>query len=291
MKFKNIANIALGIILIFSGTNIAIKVIDYKQTESYYSELFNEIENSNVPNEQNNISSEQDNISGEQNDTDEYTKQKNNYNLLKSKNEDYIFWVSVDNTNISYPVVQTSNNSTYLKTGFNKKKSNSGTIFMDTLNNFLTDKNVVLYGHNMNNKTMFNNLSKFKDRNFFNQNNKIKIKNTNNGKEYIYEVFSVYHSDNNFDYNTVVFNDSYTFEDYLNDIKEKSIFKKNIDVTSRDKIITLTTCSYEFKGAKTSVHAKLIKVVNLNPNAISTQDNTLEDEDNNSFSIHDMIEY
>lgn len=301
MKFKNIANLVLGSILIFSGTNIAIKVVDYKQSENFYNELINEIENSENTNESNSSSSFDNNESNSSNSgnssnsnnsepVNEYTKQKNTYNTLKKKNEDYVFWVSVDNTNINYPVVQTSNNSTYLKTGFNKKKSSSGTIFMDTLNNFMTDKNVVLYGHNMNNKTMFNNLTKFKDRNFFNKNNKIRIKNTSNGREYIYEVFSVYHSDNNFNYNTVVFNDNYSFDSYLKDIQEKSMFKKNIDVSSRDKIITLTTCSYEFKGAKTSVHAKLVEVKNLNPNAIVTNE-LAESEGNDSFSIQDMFEY
>lgn len=302
MKFKNIANIALSTILVFSGTNIAIKLVDYKQAENFYNELYEELGDSNntidpTTNESNTSSSETSQTSGTSGTSgtsetvDEYTKQRNAYNTLKGKNEDYVFWVSVDNTNINYPVVQTSDNSTYLKKGFNKKKSSSGTIFMDTLNNFMTDKNVVLYGHNMNNKTMFNNLNKFKDRSFFNKNNKIRIKNTNNGKEYIYEVFSVYHSDNNFNYNTVVFNDNYTFENYISDIKEKSMFKKNIDISPRDKIITLTTCSYEFKGAKTSVHAKLVEVKNLNPNSIVSQDSTSENEENNSLSIHDMIEY
>lgn len=275
MKFKNIANIILGSVLAFSGTNIIIKVIDYKQANDFYIDLHNEVEISNSSSDE----------------VDEYTKQKNTYNSLKEKNEDYAFWITVDNTNIDYPVVQTTNNSTYLKTGFNKKKSSSGAIFMDTLNNFMTDKNIVLYGHNMKNKTMFNNLTKFKDRDFFNKNNKITIKNTNNGKEYIYEVFSVYHTDNKFDYNTVVFNDSYTFESYLNDIKEKSMFKKNIEVTPKDKILTLSTCSYEFKGAKTNVHAKLVEVKNLNPNAVITEDSESNNEENNSFSIHDMLEY
>lgn len=48
-------------------------------------------------------------------------------------------------------------------------------------------KNVIIYGHNMKNKTMFNNLNKFKDADFFRQNNKIKI--NLNGKEFLYDVF------------------------------------------------------------------------------------------------------
>lgn len=274
MNYKNIANIVLGSILIYSGTNICVKLVDYNKSVDLYSEIRD--------------------ITNEQKETNEYIQQIETYNKLKDINDEYVFWVNVENTNIDYPVVQTSDNQFYLKKDFNKNKSSSGTIFMDTLNNFMTDKNIVLYGHNMRNKTMFNNITKFKEKDFFEKNNKIKIKNTSNGKEYIYEVFSVYHSDNNFDYNTVVFNETYTYEQYLEDIKKKSIYKKKLDVTPTDKILTLSTCSYEFKGAKTTIHAKLTKINDLNPNSISnkyTSETNNESETNDSFSVEYMLEY
>jgi sortase B len=271
-KFKYAANIVLGGALLFSGTNLGIKMIDYKKAENLYEDM-------------------RELTSGEE---DEYTKQKNSYNKLKEINEDYVFWVNVENTNIDYPVVQTEDNDFYLTKDFNKSKSSSGTVFMDTLNNFLTDKNVVLYGHNMNNKTMFNQINKFKEKSFFEQNNKITIKNTNNGKEYIYEVFAVYSSDNKFNYNTVVFSENYTFEQYISEIKERSLFKKSIDISAKDKIITLSTCSYEFKGAKTSIHAKLVETKNLNPNSLQNKDKeTLEELENSisdDMSIKNMFE-
>lgn len=280
MNYKNIANIILGGILIYSGGNICTKLIDYSKSSSLYSEI-KEIANSET--------------SDDNEEVNEYLKQINTYNKLKEINNEYVFWINVENTNIDYPVVQTTDNQFYLKKDFNKNKSSAGTIFMDTLNNFMTDKNIVLYGHNMRNKTMFNNITKFKDKNFFEQNNKITIKNTSNGKEYIYEVFSVYHTDNNFNYNTVVFNENYTYEQYLEDIKKKSTYKKKIDVTATDRIITLSTCSYEFKGAKTSIHAKLVEVRDLNPNSITNKynksDKTNEDEINDSFSVEQMFEY
>ena len=250
MNVKKIANVILVGILLFSSTQIAIKLIDYKKSEELYSsiqEIVNTTEDSSkTANSENNESSVE------------------TYEKLKKINSDYKFWVEIENTNVSYPVVQTTDNSFYLKKDFNKKNSSSGTVFMDTLNNFETDSNVVLYGHNMNNKTMFNNVTLFKKKDFFNQNNKVKIKHAGDGKEYIYEVFSAYYTDNYFDYNTVVFGEVYPFSQYLKDIKEKSMYKKNIEVTENDKILTLSTCSYEFKGAKTTVHAKLIEVKDLN---------------------------
>lgn len=253
MKLKKIANIILVTILLFSSSQIAIKVIDYKKSEKLYEDI------QSIVQETEDISNNPENNN---------TQKKENirtYEKLVKINPEYQFWVEVENTNINYPVVQTNNNRFYLKKDFNKKNSNSGTVFMDADNNFENDSNVVLYGHNMNNKTMFNNVTLFKKKDFFNQNNKIKIKHTKDQKEYTYEVFSVYYTDNSFDYNTVKFNEHYTFMDFIKDIKEKSIYKKSIDISENDKIITLSTCSYEFKGAKTTIHAKLINTKDLNP--------------------------
>lgn len=244
MNLKKIANVILGSVLIFSSIQISLKLIDYKKSEQLYTEM-------------------QEIVATEEKGT--AVTPLSTYEKLKKINPEYQFWIEVENTNISYPVVQTMDNSFYLKKDFNKNDSSAGTIFMDALNNFEMDNNVVLYGHNMKNKTMFNNIMFFKKADFFKQNNKIKIKHTGDGKEYTYEVFSAYHSDNTFDYNTVRFGESYSFMSFIEDIKKKSIFKKDIEILDTDKIITLSTCSYEFRGAKTTVHAKLVDTKYLNP--------------------------
>ena len=260
MKFKKIANVILIAILAFSSFQVASKLVDYKKSEKLYSDIQNIVTST----ETNNVEESEDNTS--------------TYEKLKEINPEYKFWVEVENTNINYPVVQGNDNSYYLKKDFNKKNSSAGTIFMDALNNFEVDNNTVLYGHNMNNKTMFNNITLFKKKDFFNQNNKIKIKHTGDEKEYIYEVFSVYYSDNTFDYNTVRFGEGYSFESFIRDIKEKSMYKTNIEVTESDKIITLSTCSYEFKGAKTTVHAKLVDTIYLNPEKQKEEELRKEEE-------------
>lgn len=270
MSFKKIANIVLICILLFSGYKVTEKLIDYKKSEKLYTEM-------------------QNIVTETVNDDGTPLKPLETYEKLKKINPDYQFWIEVENTNINYPVVQTVDNSYYLKKDFNKENSSSGTIFMDALNNFKLDSNIVLYGHNMNNKTMFNNILKFKKSDFFNQNNKIKIKNTEDEKEYIYEVFSVYHTDNNFDYNTVKFGDVYSFEDFIKDIKAKSTIKKNMTINEDDQILTLSTCSYEFKGAKTTVHAKLIEIIDLSEDKEETIQDSSEQEDK-EISISDMIE-
>jgi sortase B len=218
--FTILINIFLIAILIYSGYNIYSKLKEYKKADKTYTEIRTE-----------------------------------KIETLSGKNPNFRFWVKVDNTNIDYPVVQSDNNEYYLEKDFYNKPSNSGSIFMDYRDND-DSQNIILYGHNMRNKTMFNNLLKFKDKNFFNENNKIRV--INDGKEYIYEVFSVYTIDAGYDYLIPNFSNSESFNKYISDIKNKSLFKSNLNLNENDHIITLSTCSYEFKDARTVVHAKLI---------------------------------
>ncbi|RRG90396.1 sortase SrtB, partial [Clostridioides difficile] len=169
---------------------------------------------------------------------------------------DFKFWLSVENTNINYPVVQSKDNSYYLDKDFYKKDSISGTLFMDYRNKSIDDKNIIIYGHNMKNKTMFNNLNKFKDADFFKNNNKIKI--TLNGKEFLYDVFSAYIVESDYDYLKTNFNNESDYQNYINDITSKSLYKSPIKVNSNDKIVTLSTCTYEFDDARMVIHGRLI---------------------------------
>lgn len=168
-----------------------------------------------------------------------------------------MFWINVANTNIDYPVVKGNDNNYYLNKDFNNNDSSSGSIFMDFRNDFNNDKNIIVYGHNMKNKTMFNNLGKFKDESFWNENNKIKV--YNGSDELTYEVFSVYVVESGEDYLKVDFSDDTEYSEFLNDIKSKSLYESEVILSPSDKIITLSTCSYEFKDARTVVHGRYVK--------------------------------
>lgn len=80
---------------------------------------------------------------------------------------------------------------------------------MDYRNKFIDDKNIIIYGYNMKNKIMFNNLNKFKDVDFFKKNNKIKI--ILNGKEFLYDVFFVYIVEFDYDYLKINFNNEFDY--------------------------------------------------------------------------------
>lgn len=179
------------------------------------------------------------------------------YNKLKESNTDYRGWITVENTDIDYPIVQGTDNDFYLKHDFNKKESISGCVFMDYLNEVDKDDNIILYGHNMRNGSMFSKLQNFKENEFFYQNNKVIIK--DEAGEHTYEVFSVYVLKPGDKLGKINYSSADEFNEYIKFIKNKSFYASDIKVEKGDKILTLVTCTYEIDDARTIVHAKLIK--------------------------------
>ena len=88
--------------------------------------------------------------------------------------------------------------------------------------------------------------------------NDIKIE-VENDKVLTYKVFSVYVTDANDNYIKTNFDNKSEYKEFLDKIKNKSIYKSDINVDENDKIITLSTCSYEFNDARMVVHGKLLK--------------------------------
>lgn len=185
-------------------------------------------------------------------------KENENNNNLFNKYEDYRGWIKINNTNINYPIVQGKDNSFYLDKDINKNYLSSGSIFMNYLNNGFNDENTILFGHHMRNKTMFAQLEKYKEKEFFQNDNDIKIE-VENDKVLTYKVFSVYVTDANDNYIKTNFDNKSEYKEFLDKIKNKSIYKSDINVDENDKIITLSTCSYEFNDARMVIHGKLLK--------------------------------
>ncbi|AIY84337.1 sortase, SrtB family [Clostridium baratii str. Sullivan] len=227
---KKIINIVLIVAIIFSLYKVISKVVDYKESENTY-EKIQEIKNNN----------------------DKFSEE-----LIK-RNEDYKMWIEVPNTNIDYPVVQGKDNDFYLNHDFNKKESSSGAIFIDYKNNIEKDKNIVIYGHNMRNKSMFQNLMKFKEEAFWKKNNKIIL--TIDGKRCEYEIFSSYISNAKDVDLKINFKSEDGYLKYIDDIKKKSTFSRDMNIKSDDRIITLSTCSYEEDDNRMIIHGKLKREV------------------------------
>ena len=222
--FKSIINIVLTLIIVICAYKIIHQLKEYNDADKVYNLIREEKEESD--------------------------------NLFE-KNIGYRGWIKIDNTNINYPILQGQDNEEYLYKDINNEYIVSGSIFMNYLNNGFDDQNTVLFGHNMKNGTMFANLKKYKEEDFFYNNNYIEIE-LSNGQYLKYKVFSVYITDINDNYTKTSFEDKDEYKEFLERIKNKSIYKSDISVNENDKIITLSTCSYEFDDARLVVTGKLI---------------------------------
>lgn len=249
---RKIINIILVAIIIVCLSIIGYKYYNYNKDDKLNSEI------QDLQPVINEASDSENNFSGE-NDGQDQSKEGNYVNSaneeeLKSINSDYKMWIQIENTNINYPVVQGSDNDYYLKHNFRKESNISGTVFVESANDIDNDKNIILYGHNMRNGTMFNNITNYKEESFFNEDNKISI--IMNNTLYEYEVFSVYVKNVSEVNLAIGFANEDEFINYAYNQAEESLYKKDVDFSAEDNLITLVTCSYEFTDARTIVVAR-----------------------------------
>lgn len=182
-----------------------------------------------------------------------------NFNELLAKNPDTVGWIKVEGTKVNYPVVQTTDNDYYLTHAFNKSRNAGGWIFADYRVNFQEfGKNTIIYGHNMNNKTMFGSISSMLNKSYLNKSDKYYIKMSTPTSNSVWKVFSIYTITPEVYYLKTNFK-SEPFENFIKTLKTRSVYDFDIDVGADDKIITLSTCNSN--GTKRlAVHAKMISI-------------------------------
>ena len=180
---------------------------------------------------------------------------KIDFEALKQKNPDTVGWLKVENTLVEYPVVRTGDNDFYLTHSFDKSYNSAGWAFMDFTNtNIEKDKNVVIYGHNRRDDSMFGTLKNILQPEWYNNaQNKYVTFITETGN-YKYEVFSVYQIEKEDYYIQTAFNDN-KFEEFIKTIKSRSVKDFEVEVTSDDNILTLSTCANDNKY-RIVLHAK-----------------------------------
>ena len=167
---------------------------------------------------------------------------------LRELNPDTIGWVAIPDTPISYPVMQSADNSKYLKHDSSGKKSSAGAVFMDANNSLASlDQNTILYAHNMGEgreDEMFAPLLLYKDRSYFETHPYIQF--DTYLEEYgWWEVFAVLHldlRDDGFNYLRQSFPDHQAFLEWLEKAQTLSLYDTGVPVCETDSILTLSTC-------------------------------------------------
>lgn len=186
----------------------------------------------------------------------------NKFADLYAQNNDFIGWIKIDDTVIDYPVMQSKDSPNfYLDHNFNKEYSRFGVPYMQENCNLQSD-NIVIYGHNMKNKSMFNGLTKYKDKDFYNAHRYIQLDTLSEQRKYevICAFKTVAYANNGFKYYEFVNADSQEdFSAYIEKCQALSFYDTGANAEYGDKLITLSTCEYSQNNGRFVVVAKLIE--------------------------------
>jgi sortase B len=185
------------------------------------------------------------------------------YTELYLQNSDMVGWISVADTNINYPVMQSKDEPNfYLKHGFDKSYSNYGCPYIqENCDVKSPSDNLIIYGHHMRNGTMFSDLTKYEDKSFWKSHKTVSFNALTDKQEY--EVIAVFktvaYNQEAFRYYDFVNADTAEdFDSYIAKCKELALFDTGVSAEYGDKLITLSTCEYSRNNGRLVVVAKLL---------------------------------
>lgn len=172
-----------------------------------------------------------------------------NFGELKKVNADICGWIKIEGTSIDFPIMQSSNSKAedyYLKHNWKGEYEKAGAAYIQKLNKSdFSDKNTIIYGHDMKNGSVFGTLKKYRDKKYFNEHKSLKIYTENHILEY--EIYSAFvHNDNHLMYEYDFSSDA-GYQNFINESLSPKTSTKNVaegvSVTTADKIVTLSTCT------------------------------------------------
>lgn len=190
------------------------------------------------------------------------------YAKLYGENQDFVGYLSAEGVNLNLPVVQTDNDETYLNKNFYGSTTKYGCPFVTHLNNISynhLDMNTVIFGHHMNNGTIFGALDKYKTLAGYKAAPIITFNTLY--KDYQWKIIAAFitngyaKGDNNyiFPYYFTNLSSTYKMSAYLSELAQRSLYDTGVDVLPTDKLLTLSTCSHEFDDARFVVVARLVR--------------------------------
>lgn len=179
------------------------------------------------------------------------------FETLQHLNKEVCGWISLDGTKVDYPLLQSQDNVKYLDRNAFGDYTVSGSIFLDyRFNPNFTDFNTIIYGHSMASGAMFGEIQKFADQEFFENHRYGSI--YYNGRERGLEIFGILEVDA-YDteiYRTLSSNDE-EHQAYYQYLLSKAKYKRDVSLTSTDKIVLLSTCFLNITNGRHILLAKI----------------------------------
>ncbi len=200
-----------------------------------------------------------------------------NWEGLKKINKEIVGWIKVDKTKVDYPVLfhkeDNEKSQFYLYRNYKKKYSDFGSIFMDyRCEKGIDSKHVILHGHNMgSDDSMFGSLLNYSraegrtqgNTKFYKSSPIINLDTPKGNTEWI--IFAVMKIDvannknNIFNYLQTDFEGSAQYMNFIYNIKVRSYLDVKVPINEKDRLLTLSTCSYETDNMRTIVVARKVR--------------------------------
>lgn len=229
----------------YSAYTLTTIMLEYHEGDQEYADIDAMFEKSDGNDQNQNTDKKNKSKSGTKQNTQDNVTFQFDINRLQAVNSDAVGFIRQDNTLISYPIMQGSNNFYYLYHTIDHTYNRNGSIFMDYQNKGkFNDKNCVIYGHNMWTDTMFGTLTDYTSRSYYEAHPEFDIYAGN--KHYKYRVFASFQADAEGDaVYDISFTDNKEFENWIQTQRSRSYLSvpEVGNLTAKDHIITLSTCT------------------------------------------------
>lgn len=184
------------------------------------------------------------------------------FDALRETNPGLVAWIRCEGTNIDYPVVQGTDNEYYLTRLPDGTTNKMGSIFLDfRCSPDFSGKNSAIYGHHMKSGDMFAALENYREQAFYDEHPVVMLYTSE--RDYLMEVFAGYVVNAEWETLPLDFDSTAGFELYVSGVRRRSVFESGADISASDRLITLSTCTYDFSEARFVLVGKLVELQNF----------------------------
>ncbi len=194
---------------------------------------------------------------------------KPDYSAIVEQNPETVGWIKIPDTNINFPVLQTVDNDYYMNHNFEGKSEYRGAIFMDYRNNAVDlDANTIIYGHNAYDGTVFSDISKYDDIEFYKKHPVVEFNTLESYNKWkIYAVFitnQVASEDNGYIFNFIYPHmEGENFNGYISEINKRTLYYTGVDIKDGDRILTLSSCTRNLDLSNYRAKASIVVVARM----------------------------
>lgn len=249
------------LLTLLSGAMFVHQYMDSKKSSENFEQLEELVEEIPESSEVMEESGMEEELSEEEQEALERKLAMEKYGELFKENNDFMGWISIDGTHVDYPVMQTPHKPDYyLKKNFDKEYSDYGVPYIEEACAMGISNNIVIYGHHMNDGSMFADLVKYYDKDFRDAHPYIQF-DTISGFG-TYEVVAAFKFDTNnetFRYNEFVTMDEEKFAEFMSEVHKRQAYDTGVDTEYGDALLTLSTCEYTYKNGRFVVVAKKVE--------------------------------